>query len=118
MVTYGLTVDTADSEYISHANDTMDLICRASLPGAYLCDFFPFLKYLPSWVPFHKEAAKGKAMIEELVTMPYEHVKRDLALGTARPSLTRDLLSMKKDDIPNFEHAAKWTAGSMYGGLL
>ncbi|KAJ8503632.1 hypothetical protein ONZ45_g10684 [Pleurotus djamor] len=116
-VTYGLSVEAADSRYIKHADATMDLVCRASVPGAYLCDLVPFLKYLPSWMPFQKEAAVGKEMIEKLVTMPFEHVKKDLSNGLAAPSLTQNLLSMDRDGIPDFEHAVKWTTGSMYGAM-
>ncbi|KJA28899.1 hypothetical protein HYPSUDRAFT_33334 [Hypholoma sublateritium FD-334 SS-4] len=113
-VTYGLNVRTADHMYIKHAHETMNLVSRATIPGAYLCDFLPFMKYLPSWMGFQKEAVVGREMIERLVALPYEHVKRDLAAGSASPSLTRDLLSTI-DKTPDFEYQAKWTAGSMYG---
>ena len=36
------------------------------------------VKHLPSWFPFHQEAKKGRRMIDELVTKPYEHVKREM----------------------------------------
>ncbi|KAJ8689724.1 hypothetical protein PTI98_012598 [Pleurotus ostreatus] len=115
-VTYGLSVDTADSKYIKHADATMDLVCHASMPGAYLCDLLPFMKHLPSWMPFQKEVVVGKQMIEDLITAPFEHVERDMRDGSAVPSLTQELLSMEKDDISDFEQSVKWATGSMYGG--
>jgi len=87
----------------------MGVISRATVPGAFLCDI------LPSWVPFQREAQQGKKMIAKLVDMPFEHVKRQIASGTAEPSLTRELLSTEHTDIAQFEHRVKWATGSMYG---
>lgn len=76
----------------------MLMIGRATVPGAFLCDILPFcetfvdrsqimcphpvslhsVKYLPSWVPFHQEAKKGKHMIEQHVSKPYDHVKQEM----------------------------------------
>ena len=33
------------------------------------------VKYLPSWFLFQQEAARGRQMIESLVTRPFEDVK-------------------------------------------
>ncbi|KAJ6489644.1 cytochrome P450 [Mycena vitilis] len=114
-VTYGLSVDAADNKYITQAEETMDIIGKATVPGAYLADLLPYLKHLPSWLPFQKEAVHGKSMIHELVTEPYEHVKRDMTAGEARPSLTQQLLSEEAGTIDDYEHKIKWTAGAMYG---
>ncbi|KAI0704552.1 cytochrome P450 [Earliella scabrosa] len=113
-ITYGLSVEAADSEYITHAEETMHMISRATIPGAFLCDFFPWMKYLPSWLPFQREARAGRQMIAELVTKPFEHVKQEMAKGTAPPSLTHDLLSSEKLN-ESMLHSIKWSAGSLYG---
>ncbi|THH21271.1 hypothetical protein EW146_g251 [Bondarzewia mesenterica] len=114
IVTYGFSVSDADDKYITHAEQTMELVTKATVPGAFICDFLPFLKYLPSWVPFQRYAVKGKDMIESLVTRPFEHVKREMAKGTAPPSLAQDLLSNDKHE-ESFEHRVKWVTGTMYG---
>ncbi|KAJ3552582.1 hypothetical protein NM688_g4079 [Phlebia brevispora] len=115
VITYGLSVETADDEYIAHAEKTMNMISKATVPGAYLCDLIPIMKRLPEWVPFHKEAKIGKDMIERLVTKPFEHVKAQMRAGDAAPSLTRELLSMELPDVSNLEHRIKWTTGALYG---
>ncbi|RDB19701.1 hypothetical protein Hypma_013169 [Hypsizygus marmoreus] len=115
-VTYGLSVQDADDNYITHAEETMEMIGKATVPGAFLCDLIPFLKYAPSWVPFQREASRGREMIERLVSMPLEHVKRCMAEGIARPSLAHDLLLENTiDDPATFQHQVKWTTGAMYG---
>jgi len=113
-VTYGLSVSDADDEYITHAERTMELITKATVPGAFICDFMPILKHLPSWVSFQKEAVKGKEMIETLVTKPFEHVKRQMLHGTASASLAQVLLDADESE-ESFEDRVKWVTGTMYG---
>ncbi|KIK81856.1 hypothetical protein PAXRUDRAFT_832576 [Paxillus rubicundulus Ve08.2h10] len=121
-VTYGLPVDTPDDLYITHAESTMEMIGKAMVPGTFLVDLIPQLKYLPAWLPFnniHKVAASGRAQIRELITRPYEHVKRERAQGIAHPSFTSKCLDKHAADDPitqaELEHDILWAAGSMYG---
>ncbi|KAF7799349.1 hypothetical protein EIP86_010581 [Pleurotus ostreatoroseus] len=76
-----------------------------------------FMKYLPGWFHFHREANAGKAMIERMVNRPFEHVKAQMRTGSAVPSLSRQLLSKELTDIHNLEHHIKWATGSLYGVL-
>ncbi|KAL5520581.1 hypothetical protein ACEPAG_9805 [Sanghuangporus baumii] len=115
-ITYGLPVGSTEDKYITHAEKTMDLIGKGDSTWCILCDLLPVLKHLPKCVPFHQRALEGKAMIEQLVTTPFEHVKAEMSSGSALPSLTRDLLEMEHGSISDFEHRVKWTAGAMYGG--
>ncbi|KAJ8519672.1 hypothetical protein ONZ45_g3424 [Pleurotus djamor] len=133
-VTYGFSVESVDDKvlpvfvffpplliahgsgkYVKHSEATINFIPRAFIPGAYLCDLLPFMKHFPSWMPFRKEALIAKELIEQFVTMPYEHVKQQMSDGSAPPSLMRTLLQMEPNGIPDFEHAIKWTTGSMFG---
>jgi len=73
----------------------MELIGKATVPGAYLCDLIPIskliymathsclniswtVKYLPACVPFRREAEKGKVMIEEFVSKPFHQIQVDI----------------------------------------
>ncbi|GJE90538.1 cytochrome P450 [Phanerochaete sordida] len=114
-ITYGLSVEEAEDEYITHAENTMRMISDATVPGAFLCDLVPILKYLPSWVPFQRHAARGKEMIERLVSRPMDHVKSQMRSGSAVPSLARHLLSSELPGAPPNEHSIKWSTGSLYG---
>ncbi|KAJ7146035.1 cytochrome P450 [Mycena epipterygia] len=114
-ITYGLSVDAADDEYITHADDTMRLIGEATVPGAFLCDLLPLLKYVPSWIPFKQHARKGQEMIERLVTKPYKHVIEEMATGKAPPSLLQDLFLANPEG--GLDHHLKWSTGSLYGGM-
>ncbi|KAJ7223139.1 cytochrome P450 [Mycena pura] len=115
-ITYGLTIEAADDEYITHADDTMRMIGKATVPGAFLCDLVPILKYLPSWVPFRRRAEAGKELIERLVSKPFNHVVKEMAQGNAPPSLLQDLFLANSGG--ELGHQLKWSTGSMYGGAL
>ncbi|KAI0644111.1 cytochrome P450 [Trametes meyenii] len=114
-ITYGLSVDAADSKYITQADETMEIISQSTVPGAFLADFIPWMRYLPWWLPFQKAARRGHDSILKMVTVPFEHVKREMAAGSAPPSLVQDLLSSPGGDSPELQHHIKWMSGSLYG---
>lgn len=57
-------------------------LTAAFAPGAFFVDSMPILRYLPAWVPgaagFHRAAAEGKALTDELMELPYERTKAEL----------------------------------------
>ncbi|KAF7367189.1 O-methylsterigmatocystin oxidoreductase [Mycena sanguinolenta] len=119
---YGISVDSAQDPYIVRAEAAMNMISKAAIPGEFLVDLLPALKYLPTWFPltrFHTVGEKGRRMIEELVEKPYQYVKDEMAVGSSVPSFTRDALTKnelqtERDTDESFEHAVKWAAASMY----
>ncbi|KAJ7764870.1 cytochrome P450 [Mycena metata] len=115
-VAYGFPISEIDSMYIDQAEQTMELVGRATVPGAFLCDFFPILKYLPSWVPFRRLGAYGNRMVSTLVSSPFDHVKRNIVQGIASPSITEQLLRSEMfENTAEREHHIKWSMGSLYG---
>ncbi|OCH91993.1 cytochrome P450 [Obba rivulosa] len=113
-VTYGIPASSAQTEYILTGESFLEIAGKATIPGNYLCDFISPLKYAPSWVPFQQEAAEGRKLMKELLTKPFEHVKRDMDAGVALPSLTRNLLMSPPDDTSDFDRRLMWVAGSMF----
>ncbi|KAJ3972753.1 cytochrome P450 [Lentinula raphanica] len=113
-VTYGFPAHGIVEKYIIHAEKTMKIVTTATVPGAYLCDLIPFMKHLPKWLPFMQEAIHGKNMIDTLVDRPFEHIKSQLASGTAADSLAKDLFAIVGGNTES-EHRIKWILGTMYG---
>ncbi|KAJ7577364.1 cytochrome P450 [Mycena floridula] len=123
-VTYGISPQVAEEDYIAHAEDTMRLVSETMVPGAFLVDLFPALKHIPKRLPFktfHDEAKIGRAMMDKMVDAPFVQVQDEMASesGPARPSFVSDLLSMSAEDNEldktEFEETVKWVSGSMYG---
>lgn len=74
------------------------MITQAAVPGAFLVDMLPFrmcfllcpiyvvdmllVKHLPAWTPltqdFRKYGAKGRQMVQDLITKPFEIVKNNI----------------------------------------
>ncbi|KAF7304569.1 Cytochrome P450 [Mycena chlorophos] len=76
-ITYGHFIKDMTDPYIIKADQVFDLISSSIRPGAYLVDSLPWLKNIPKWLPGspHRPASKGKAMFEEFIGVPFEHVK-------------------------------------------
>ncbi|KAG6914605.1 hypothetical protein DXG01_016368 [Tephrocybe rancida] len=123
---YGIDVHSAEDQYISIAELAMDMISKAVIPGAYLVDLIPAMKYLPKWIPFtafHQVGSRGRVLVAELIQKPFEHVKAGIIFGyevagTAKPSFTKDVLTKgefqaerKTDD--EFETTLKWASASI-----
>ncbi|PBK63903.1 cytochrome P450 [Armillaria solidipes] len=122
-VTYGISLQTPEDIYITEAETTMLMIGKSTVPGAHLVDLLPALRYLPSWIPFNsipRTATYGRDLIWSMISRPFEHVKREMASGTARPSFTRDCLENFDSEISGSskdeqDHLVRWAAGAMYG---
>ena len=80
-ICYGITILEHNDPYISIAKEAIGGIAEAGVPGAFLVDLLPVLKYVPSWFPgagFKRKAARWRASICEMLERPYRTVKRDL----------------------------------------
>ena len=78
---YGIAVQESDDPYISIAEETLNGLAEAGIPGAFLVDFFPILKYVPSWFPgagFQKKAAHWKESTNAMAEKPFHHVQEQL----------------------------------------
>ena len=76
---YGIAVQ--DSDDISVAEEALEGFAAAAIPGAFLVDFVPILKYVPSWFPgagFQKKAAHWRKLNHTMADTPFDHVKEQL----------------------------------------
>ncbi|KAF9063633.1 cytochrome P450 [Rhodocollybia butyracea] len=120
-ITYGFSVKEDGDEYMKLVNATMDIVNSSAQFGAHLVDAIPSLRYAPSWLPFslNERAKKGKALVDKLVNLPFEAVKKEVESGAAHTSLTSECLLQQRDESESteqFEHAIKWTAATLYAG--
>ena len=78
---YGIAVQESNDPYISVAEDVLDGLARAGVPGTFLVDLVPILKYVPSWFPgasFQKKAAHWREVNHIMAEKPFHHVKEQL----------------------------------------
>ena len=78
---YGIAIQESDDPYISIAEEVMNGITQAGIPGSFWVDLFPVLKYVPSWFPgagFQKKAARWREAIHIAADKPFGHVQEQL----------------------------------------
>ena len=78
---YGITVQESDDPYISIAEEALKGVAAAGIPGAFLVDLFPILKYVPSWFPgasFQKKAARWRELNHIMADRPFREVQEQL----------------------------------------
>jgi len=77
-VTYGLDVRSADDPYMKATADALDDMTLALVPGKFLVDIFPSLRYVTSWFPgagFKTFAERARKNFADSVDGPMAAVK-------------------------------------------
>ena len=81
---YGISVQESDDPYISIAEEALNGLAEAAVPGTFWVDLIPILKYVPSWFPgagFKKKAARWKEANNAMAEKPFLHVKEQWVRG-------------------------------------
>jgi len=80
-LTYGYQVRDGDDPFINLIEKANNNFNAATVPGAFLVDFFPILKRLPEWLPgsgFLKTARLWAKDTAEMVDVPYDYTKQEM----------------------------------------
>ncbi|KAK0475230.1 cytochrome P450 [Armillaria novae-zelandiae] len=88
-ITYGIDTLPEGDPFVTAAEDALHTVAMAAIPGTFLVDSLPFLKYVPAWFPgagFQRKASEWKVLARRMVDMPYEAAIRLIADGSYRPS--------------------------------
>jgi len=74
-VAYGIAVQPEDDIYIKTAEKGIHSLVVAGVPGTFLVDTIPLLKYVPSWMPgagFQRKAREWRKLARNMVELPYQ----------------------------------------------
>ncbi|PPQ73991.1 hypothetical protein CVT24_012480 [Panaeolus cyanescens] len=121
-VAYGITVEPdSDSVYVTAAESALNTLSQVAIPGTFLVDIIPALKYVPSWFPgagFKKQAAQWRKELDKFIELPFAHVKRLMKAGNAVPCLVTKLLDSLPDESSptrdEEENRAKYVPANAY----
>lgn len=94
-VTYGLKVMSKDDPYIITATRGIQPLIQAVVPGAFLVDFIPALKYVPEWFPyagFQRKAKEWRSYAMEMLAVPFEATKRSMVCSISCRSIAFSLV--------------------------
>ncbi|KAI9445989.1 cytochrome P450 [Lactarius indigo] len=119
-IAYGIDVLPENDPYVADAEKVLRAGAVSTTNEALLLDLIPWLIKMPSWLPgarYKKYAREWYPIVVGAVKTTCDKVKRELAAGTAAPSVAAKLIS-KLDENSTEEDiwVAKAVPGSMYLG--
>ncbi|CAA7261115.1 unnamed protein product [Cyclocybe aegerita] len=100
-VAYGLNVQPKDDPYIAMAEQGAHTLEAAAIPGAFLVDDLPILKYVPDWFPgagFKRKAQEWKKIARRMIEKPFEAALHNIVAGAAIPSFVSTSLQKVQED--------------------
>ncbi|OSX57811.1 hypothetical protein POSPLADRAFT_1155877 [Postia placenta MAD-698-R-SB12] len=123
LVTYGYTVKGTEDVFVERAIEVLENLTLAEMPGTWLVDMIPQLKYFPSWMPgftFLKTAKAWRKLLYTTNRELYQWSKEHSENGTARvPNLCASVLAEAEGKATlQLEEYLMWAAITVLGGGL
>ncbi|KAG7442296.1 cytochrome P450 [Guyanagaster necrorhizus] len=113
-ITYGYEVGEDGDALVELVDRTMAEFSQVTVPGAFLVDQIPFLRFLPEWLPgmaFKSKARQWATDLDDMVNVPYRFTEREVATGIENKSFVSTLIHQNTVS----EHDLKWAASAIYG---
>ncbi|KAF8665749.1 hypothetical protein AX16_000197 [Volvariella volvacea WC 439] len=117
-ISYGYEVKENNDPFVELADKATEQFSLATAPGGFLVDVIPALRHIPQWFPgadFQRKARSWASTLADMVELPHNYVKQQLAAGTAPISFSSTLLESKQLTSEE-EFDLKWSAASLYSG--
>ncbi|RXW15361.1 hypothetical protein EST38_g10493 [Candolleomyces aberdarensis] len=118
-VAYGLKIQENDP-YRAASEASFHAVAKAGVPGAFLVDTFPLLKYVPAWFPgasFQRKAREWHKLARATLELPYAAAKKGLETGTATVSVVSTCLQKiaeGTEDDAFTEETIRGTAATLF----
>ncbi|MCJ1403329.1 hypothetical protein MMC11_006552 [Xylographa trunciseda] len=121
-VAYGHRIDSLNAKIVRQRLEFMQYAAELNVPGAYLVESFPIMKYIPRALAPWKREMQDRGFVEAASNMALvEMVKRDIAhgkeTGKAVPdSLCKLILQIReKEGIPLSDRDFAFIPSSLFG---
>ncbi|KAF9458175.1 cytochrome P450 [Collybia nuda] len=119
-IAFGHQITSDDDPYVTISQEAGHALSNAGSPGSTPIDYFPWLRYFPSWFPgthYAGFARDNKGPTDNLHQYPFKQVTAQMAEGTAKSSfLSTQLEALSRETGPDaftFDDI-KGAAGVMY----
>ncbi|KAI0772734.1 cytochrome P450 [Trametes elegans] len=120
---YGIDIDDERTPYLAIATAAMATFGETFVPGKYLVETFPILRFLPAWFPgarFKRKAAAWKVLVDRLRNTPWDASMSRFSDGIAAPSFARSMMErttgLDGKSLQEEIALAKDTAAAAYAG--
>ncbi|KAI0761209.1 cytochrome P450, partial [Trametes elegans] len=117
-MSHGYVVRDGEDPYLKQADEFVENLADAGLPGRWAVDFLPFLAWFPAFLPgmgFKRKARRWNEHYTSLADEGHRMVQEDIAQGRAAPSLTYKAL-VETGPANYAEDIVKFTATQVYTG--
>ncbi|KAL1941769.1 hypothetical protein VTO73DRAFT_6769 [Trametes versicolor] len=121
--TYGIQIAEKDDKYVKMAEDGIEAFSNLLVPGKYLVEQFPVLRFLPKWMPgaqFRRDAADATIVVHGVRDVPWSHTVEAMREGTAVASMTTKMMehisTLDGRDAEEEEIVARNITATAYGG--
>ncbi len=94
-ISYGIEVDEEPVDYLQMAEDTLAIFTSVFVPGKFLVETFPVLRFVPAWMPGAQFKRDGKVWVKtayKLVELPWKCTMDAVKRGVAPPSMASGLM--------------------------
>ncbi|KAH9853240.1 cytochrome P450 [Lenzites betulinus] len=124
-IAYGIDIEREKTPYMAIAAETMATFAATFVPGKYLVETFPSLRFLPSWLPgarFKREGKAWKPIVERLRNTPWDATVAAMKDGVAPQSIVTTMLErtsghkLDGESLAEEVQMAKDTAAATYAG--
>lgn len=80
-LSHGIQTRGQDDPYINVVEQALQGLIQAIVPGRFLVETFPIMKYIPEWMPgakFQRLAKEWRELATRVVMDPFKKVKQDI----------------------------------------
>ncbi|KZT66837.1 cytochrome P450 [Daedalea quercina L-15889] len=116
-ITHGHEIRDSNDPLVQTAELVNRQFSETATPGTFLVDIFPFLRYVPDWVPgagFKRIAQEARHSLDRMLDEPYQQVKEQVMRGTASPSFTSELIESDPHPSPEQLFTNKMASSQFY----
>ncbi|EJF63527.1 cytochrome P450 [Dichomitus squalens LYAD-421 SS1] len=120
---YGVDVAEQGDKIIEVIDAAMEGVAKGLTPGAFLVEYFPFLRHIPEWLPgagFQKKLRRWRDASHEMVDIPFAQAKAAMKRCDPTPSIVGTILGnlahLEDSAATEEEHLARNVAAISYAG--
>ncbi|KAF7789487.1 hypothetical protein EIP86_000433 [Pleurotus ostreatoroseus] len=116
-----------NDEFLTLSREAVEAITLGRLPGAFWVEYFPWLKYIPPWVPGSSARQFGehfKPIVRNARSKAFYSLLDDMRNGPVKPSVAQKLIKTLQGYKPNsnaykdFERFAIDATGVAYAAAV
>ncbi|KAK0666427.1 putative cytochrome P450 E-class, group I [Cercophora samala] len=101
-ISYGLDVDSQDSQWIKLAEESAEAIGKSGAPASSIMDRFPLTRYLPTWLPFMERlryARTWRHAIEDITRLPFEAAMTSPPTSSTTQSFVHNRMAIHNSNL-------------------